>query len=316
MPSSHRPTKTTAITLKAANRRVAQPPTPDLSGDEGYSALEDLDESDEDDDENVWAAEEEHLITDLETGHKIRSPRPLFYNEDEQEDGDDEDEGAEDEDEDEDDEEADEDLAGHNDEDDDDADSDNKSWNGFPTDATEPEGDLTELNELFPAAVHTERHVRFNVPDSDSDSTDTDDDHADMFPDIFVDQATLDPAIRREIDRDPEESGTHESFWDFQSGFEYSSADSDMDMFLPSAAVSTAAPSDDEATPIATPAGAHAMGGLASELTSPTQASGFPVDFDGYECEFLPPSTMRSNCVSNNPRPSVRSMSFVWMLKC
>lgn len=281
MPSSHRPSKTTAITPKAANRQVAQPPTPDLSGDEGYSALEDLGESDDDDD-NVWAAEEKHLITDLETGRKIRSPRPLFYDDAEQdEDGDDEDEGADEEDND------DLDLTYQNDDDlafpDEEAaggESDEKSWNGI-SDGTDTEGDLNL--DPFPAV---ERHVRFaNVPDSDSDSTDTDDDHADMFPDIFVDQTALDPAIRREIERDPEESSSSNSFWDFHGGYEYSSGESDADMFLPSTAVSTAPPSDDDLTPIATPA--PQMGGL-SEVSSPTQALSLPVDFGDFDCELSP----------------------------
>lgn len=286
MPSNHRPLKTTATTLKAANRRVAQPPTPDLSGDEGYSALEDLDESDDDDDDNVWAAEEEHLITDLAPApRKARSPRPLFYdsNVEQDEDGDDEDEGVE---------EEEVDLTyQHEDEDEEGGETDEKSWNGI-SDGTDHEGDMNELESPFPATP-TERHVRFaNVPDSDSDSTDTDDDHADMFPDIFVDQATLDPAIRREIDRDPEESSSSGSFWDFQGRLdEYSSGESEADLFLPSTAVSTAPPSDEELTPTATPL-APPLSIFESAAPSPTQGLDLPVDFDGYESE-LPSDPLR-----------------------
>lgn len=257
---------------------MAQPPTPDLSGDEGYSALEDLDESDDDDDDNVWAAEEEHLITNLATGRKARSPRPLFYdsNAEQDEDGDDEDEGVEEED----------DILAyeHDDEDEVPGEADEKSWNGI-SDGTDNEDDVNELESPFPA-IHTERHVRFaNVPDSDSDSTDTDDDHADMFPDIFVDQATLDPAIRREIDRDPEESSSSGSFWDFQGRFdEYSSGESEADLFLPSTAVSTAPPSDEELTPTATSIAAS-MAGFESVVSSPTKPLDLPVDLGGYESE-------------------------------
>ncbi|SPO04063.1 uncharacterized protein DNG_06746 [Cephalotrichum gorgonifer] len=292
MPSNHPRPKTT-ITLKVANRRVlAQPPTPDLSGDEGYSALEELSgESDDEDDENVYAAEEEHLI-DEARGHSARSPRPVSDIEDED---DDEDDAAQDADDDGDDEgDDDDDVVDDDDEDDvygnDDGDDESKSWNGIVTEESDTEGDL---NSAF-AAIHShipqsERHVRFaNVPDSDSDSTDTDDDHADMFPDIFVDQAALDPAIRREIDRDPEESSGSGSFWDFQGGYEYSSADSDTDMFLPIVGGSfTAPPSDDEATPIATPVALQPSTAPASAVSSPTKTifADLPVDLDGYETD-------------------------------
>lgn len=276
MPSNHRLYKPTAITLKAANRRVAQPPTPDLSGDEGYSALEDLDESDDDDEEDVDAVEEKHIIG--HSGHVVRSPRPLFDIEgdlvqnDGDEDGDDEDEGADD-----------------DDNDDDDAayqDDDEKSWNGVSAENS----DADDGTDPF-APTHTERHVRFaNVPDSDSDDTDTDDDHADMFPDIFVDQAALDPAIRRAINRDPDESSGSGSFWDFQGGFGYnSSGESDVDLFLPSA-LQSAAPSDDELTPTATPVVSQAMGFPSAE-PSPTRASDLPLDLDGFDSEL--PSKIR-----------------------
>lgn len=274
MTLNHRSHKPTAITLKVTNRRVAQPPTPDLSGDEGYSALEDLEESDDEDEEDVDAAEEEHIIGN--SGYNVRSPRPLFdidegnlEQDDGDEDGDDEDEGVDD----------DDDEPAYQDD-------DEKSWNGVSAENS----DADDMIDPF-APTHTERHVRFaNVPDSDSDDTDTDDDHADMFPDIFVDQATLDPAIRRAINRDPDESSGSGSFWDFQGGFEYnSSGDSDVDLFLPSAP-QTAPPSDDELTPTATPVMSQAMG-LPSAAPSPTRASDLQVDFDGFDSEL--PSKIR-----------------------
>lgn len=284
MPSHHRPQKPTAITLKVTNRRVAQPPTPDLSGDEGYSALEDLDESDDEDEEDVYAAEEEHIIG--HAGNNVRSPRPLFdievnpeQEDDGDDEGDDEDEGVEEEDDD----------PAYQDDDD-----DEKSWNGVSADNSDAEADMSDPF----APIHTERHVRFaNVPDSDSDDTDTDDDHADMFPDIFVDQAALDPAIRRAINRDPDESSGSGSFWDFQGGFEYnSSGDSDVDIFLPSAP-QTAPPSDDDLTPTATPVMSQAMG-LQSGVPSPTRISDLPVDLDGFDSKL--PSKIR--CVRTSTR--------------
>lgn len=297
MPPHHRPIKSKTLTLKVTNRRVlARPPTPDLSGDEGYSALEDLGDSDVDD-ENVSAAEEEHLLG-LARIRTARSPRPVSddddddVDEDVNADGDDEGEEVVDDDDD----------IMYEEDDDDGDESAGGSWHGFGTDNTESDGDM---NPPF-AAIHDfpplERHVRFaNLPDSDSDDTDTDDDHADMFPDIFVDQSTLDPAIRREIDRDPEESSGSNSFWDFHGGFEYSSAESDTDIFLPRSNVTTAPPTDDDATPTATPAPSHAGANLASGLSTPIRPLDMQVDLDGYESELLtsPPGGPKP------PRPDV-----------
>jgi len=301
MPSNYRQ-KTTSITLKVINRRAppTRPPTPDLSGDEGYSALEDLSDSDDEDEENVNAAEEEHLLDTANPRHAICSPRPVSSDEEdeaEEENDDDDDEDVEvDEDDgydqdDEDDENAIEDddddndllLGGEDNVEDGDVDE-SASWNGITTDETDTEGDL---NPPF-AAIHrhiaqAERHVRFaNVPDSDSDSTDTDEDHADMFPDIFVDQSALDPAIRREIDRDPDESsGSGGSFWDFHGTYDYSTADSDGEMYLARAA-------DEDIAPMATPVAAMPIApevALASDVVTPTRAVDLPVDLDGYESE-------------------------------
>ncbi|PKS06705.1 hypothetical protein jhhlp_006779 [Lomentospora prolificans] len=296
MPPNYRQ-KTTAITLKVINRRTpsARPPTPDLSGDEGYSALEDLSDTDDEDEENVNAVEEEHLRYAAKSSR--RSPRPISSDEEdaveeEPEEPDDDDDADEVDDDgyvedDEDDEDAVEDEDDGNDllmADDNKGEDESASWNGVSTDNTDTEGDL---NPPF-AALHrhiaqTERHVRFaNVPDSDSDSTDTDEDHADMFPDIFVDQSALDPAIRREIDRDPEDSsGSGGSFWDFHGTYDYSTADSEGEVYLARAR-------EEVNTPMATPIAALPIvpqPGLASDVSTPTRAVDLPVDLDGYETD-------------------------------
>jgi hypothetical protein len=286
MSSGNPPRKTTTLTLKVTNRRVARPPTPDLSDDEGYSALEELSDSDDDDDEDVNAAEEEHLMS-LARAHTSRSPRPVSSepedadqddDDDEDDDGDDEDEEANDE----------EDMYANDNDDEEEAES--KSWNGFVTDNSDSDDEMDPLMATIEDHMpQSERHVRFDMPDSDSDSTDTDDDHADMFPDIFVDQATLDPAIRREIDRDPEESSGSNSFWDFTGGFEYSSAESDTEIFLPQIVATTAPPTDDDSTPMATPAPSQSGVNPVAEAATPTQAMDVPAELDGYESESLSP---------------------------
>lgn len=77
--------------------------------------------------------------------------------------------------------------------------------------------DLYEVrnNEIF---TNTGRRVRFDISDSDTVASDADDD---MFPDIFVDQNSLDPGFRRAIENDgnndnddpPSDEG---SCWDFR----------------------------------------------------------------------------------------------------
>ncbi|CAI4211951.1 unnamed protein product [Parascedosporium putredinis] len=290
MPSTYRQ-KTTSITLKVINRRApaARPPTPDLSGDEGYSALEDLSDTDDEDEENPplprpmssdeeYADEEEQDEQD-DQDEEEEVEEPIDDDDDGYVEDDEEDENAVD------DEDEDNDLLLRDETKVEGGDVDESaSWNGVSTDDSDAEGGL---DSAF-AAIHrqggqAERHVRFaNVPDSDSDSTDTDEDHADMFPDIFVDQSTLDPAIRREIDRDPDESsGSGGSFWDIHGTYDYSTADSDGEVYR-------ARPADAENTPMATPIAALPLVpqlDLASVMSTPTRAVELAVDLDGYETD-------------------------------
>lgn len=296
MPSNYVPRIVTIKVPTHRRRAPVRPPTPDLSGDEGYSALEELSDTDDDDEENVNAAEEEHLIDVARSHRRARSPRPVFEEDQEDVERDGDDDGDDEEDNECEEEEHDDDDA-YDDDYVEDGDVDEKSsWNGIVS-----ESDAADGRHGTPfSAIHrhvaqverhgsqTERHVRFaNVPDSDSDSTDSDedhDDHEDMFPDIFVEQSSLDPAIRRAIDRDPDDSSGSGSFWDYSGGFDYSTGESDTEMFMPRAG-------DEDPTPVATPIPSSSalylapFHGAASEMSTPTQAAELSADLDGYETD-------------------------------
>lgn len=90
---------------------------------------------------------------------------------------------------------------------------DDASWNGIKSDSADLHGD--DFLSNLEVHITTQRRVRFNVPTDDSSSESTeDDDHAEMYPDIFVDQSTLDPSFRRQIENEQDESSASDSFWD------------------------------------------------------------------------------------------------------
>ncbi|KAH6888418.1 hypothetical protein B0T10DRAFT_54054 [Thelonectria olida] len=230
----------------------------DLSDEGGYSAVEDISDSSDDDEEDVAAAEEENILEEAHPTPTAPRPRPLF--EDIEDDNDDDDDEEEDED------------AGAAVDDDEEEDDDNGSWAGILSGVEE--GNLSDFlnEELLEFNASEERHVHFDVPSSDSDSTDTEDDHADLFPDIFVSQTALDPAFRREIENDPDESSGSGSFWDYNYTHE-EQPDSDAEEVVRHL-------SDDD-TPTATP--------LASQLntvaSTPVPAFEEPQELDGYETD-------------------------------
>lgn len=216
MPRNARPKS--SASRKVTKRRDSDTSTSssslDLSDDGGYSAVEDITDSDDDDEEDVDAVEEEHIITRVVSNNRPNgSPRPdqtEVAQEQEQE------QDADSEDTDDDDleaETADADI------------DDDGSWDGIVSEVDE---NVSSDNHATPHRAAHERHVRFaNVPSSDSDSTDTDDDHADFFPDLFVDQNTLDPAFRRELELDDDDASSTASgtFWDFHGVYEYNASD-------------------------------------------------------------------------------------------
>ncbi|KAH6950026.1 hypothetical protein FAVG1_07956 [Fusarium avenaceum] len=202
------------VKVKTANRRRRVSDTPsssslDLSDDGGYSAVEDISDSSDDDEEDVAAAEEENILEEALPPTPQPAPRPQPTIE---EDDDDEDE--------------------ENDEDDeheglDIEDDDTASWGGIVSDI-EDQPDIYQDANIF-GSENLERHVHFDVPSSDSDSTDTEDETMGLFPDIFVSQNTLDPSFRREIENDPDDSSGSGSFWDFNNQYGEQDQDSDGD---------------------------------------------------------------------------------------
>ncbi|KAF4587850.1 amidase [Ophiocordyceps camponoti-floridani] len=195
----------------ATKRRVSASSSPNLSDDDGYSAVEDISD-DDDDEDDVDAAEEENILTEASTRPSV-APRPQPGADDQDDDDDDDDDDVDDDDDDDDD----------DDEDDDDGGQDSDDENGDDFGAEFDEGfawqgiasDVDDSRDAPAQDAIERRHVRFDVPSSESDSTESDADDDNFFPDIFVFQSQLDPAFRREIEVDPDDSSASGSFWDF-----------------------------------------------------------------------------------------------------
>lgn len=240
----------------------------DLSDDEGYSAVEDISDSEDNDEEDVIAVEEETILLE---GLPISShaPRPLSDDEVEEEEEAEEDE-ADEEEEDEDDDD-DEDGDEHLDED-----ADNASWAGILSDVEDGQASdfYHDSNPLVSDPI-IERHVRFDVPDSDSDSTETEDDHADLFPDIFVSQNSLDPAFRKEIEHDTDESSGSNSFWDYHGHYEEEGGD---DSESEAEEIVRQLSDDETVAAVPTPDATNVP-----ESFTPTFEES--LELDGYECE-------------------------------
>ncbi|KAK4183386.1 hypothetical protein QBC35DRAFT_478212 [Podospora australis] len=217
--------------IKVIKRRVSDTSDDDssslnLSDDTGYSAVEDVSDSDEDDEEHVVAVEAAHILKEARKKLPVPAPRPL----DDENDADEENDGDDDIGDDEDDEE--EEDADDDDEQDvsDDSGASSTTWRGLSPSPTKPTSEdelvipsidyLNAEEEMY--TPHVQRHVRFKdlPPSSDSDATSTDSDASTkgFFPDIFVDQNSLDPTFRREIERDDGfGSDSSSSFWDYQN---------------------------------------------------------------------------------------------------
>ncbi|TDZ72001.1 hypothetical protein CTRI78_v001634 [Colletotrichum trifolii] len=262
--------KASAASRKVAKRRnsVTSSSSFDLSDDDGYSAVEDISDSSDDDEEDVVAAEEEHIMHEVLPPSIPSSPRPPIVQQDDEED--DEDQEEEDDDEEQDDEDEAADI------------EDGASWDGIISDVEETvSSDHNHQHQPEPS----ERHVRFDLPWTDSDSTESEDDHADFFPDIFIDQNALDPAFRREIEKESEndESENSNSYWDYDDDCHgaYQIKDAELDV----EAVVQELGEDD--TPIATPMtmGTPLTTGDLSEMPTPIAAFEDTQELDGYETD-------------------------------
>ncbi|KAL2145694.1 hypothetical protein VTI28DRAFT_6569 [Corynascus sepedonium] len=243
--------------VRAPKRRDYDSSSLDLSDDSGYSGVEDVTDSEDDDEEHVFAAEEEHIITNASRKRTSGPSRPLV--EDEDDDADEESEADE-----EDEAEADPEEAQQHD--------DSASWDGFSSDHDDEliPAEPVSFDLLDQVSISTGRHVRFvGVPDSDTDSTtsETSDvaDMNDFFPDIFVEQSALDPMFRREIEND-DETSSNSSFWDFHAGSQEVAA-GDLD--------------DQDETPMATPRPSHPP----TEVSTPVPVPEESQDLDGYETD-------------------------------
>lgn len=259
-----------ATAAKAQKRRRGSDTSSslDLSDESGYSAVEDISDSEDNDEEDVTAVEEAIIVTEARP-RSSNAPRPQS-DEEEEEDGDDDDDAGEE----------------AEDEDDDadvlpdDGDDDNASWAGILSDVDDGNAsDFYHDPNAFASDPIIERHVRFDVPDSDSDSTETEDDHADLFPDIFVSQNSLDPSFRKELEHDPDESSGSNSFWDYHGQYEEEEEeeeDSESD-----AEEVVRQLSDDETSPAAMPTPSAAS--VVENFTPTFEES---LELDGYECEY------------------------------
>lgn len=202
---SHRNTRRAMATTTTQARRqrrasITSSSTVDLSSNDNdnYSAVDDISDDEDDDEDDVFAVEEQAIMGESSPSD-ASTPRPHadafdgWAN-----DGFNEDVSYED--------------------NDDDSDSmvsndaaDDTVWNGIKSDSSDMNGeDFLQLE----AELASQRRVRFNVPSDDSSTESTEDDHAGMYPDIFVDQSTLDPSFRRKIEDEQDGSSDSESFWD------------------------------------------------------------------------------------------------------
>ncbi|KAI5919525.1 hypothetical protein F4810DRAFT_714459 [Camillea tinctor] len=264
--------------VKVSKRRASDASSSlDLSDEDGYSGVEDITDSDEDE-EDVDAVEEEHILSD-ELHHIIRSsPRPDDQDDNQEDDEDDEDDADEDDYEGDDDEEE---------EEEDDDDDENGSWAGILSDT-----DIAHHDEPTPEQEDTTaiRRVRFDVPDSsDDDSTETDEDlDGGFFPDLFVDKSTLDPTFRREIETDPfpDDSSISDGIWDpYEPTPQYHHHH---DKRIPDEtsdfeALIAAMEEEDSTTPVATPMTHHDLStAISTPAASPNEDD---ISLDGYQTD-------------------------------
>ncbi|KAF5020162.1 hypothetical protein F66182_7802 [Fusarium sp. NRRL 66182] len=275
----------TPVKTKTPNRRRRVSDTPstsslDLSDDGGYSAVEDISDSSDDDEDDVAAAEEENILDEAHVPTPQPAPRPQPTIE---EDVEEEEEDDDDDDDDQDGLDIDED--------------DNVSWGGIMSEV-EDHTDIYQDANIFGSDVPAERHVHFDVPSSDSDSTDTEDDIAGFFPDIFVAQNTLDPAFRREIENDPDESSGSGSFWDYANQYG-EPEDSDAEELFRRL---------DDDTPIPTPMASQPGTAAASPVPTfeePHELDGYETDGDTTEEDEPEPIIRRKTRRPSNPMSDV-----------
>lgn len=188
-----------------------------LSNDDGYSGVEDVSDSDADDADHVFAAEQEHIANE----HSSSRPTPDFVMSDDDADDADDDESEDDS--------STPSKESHQTPSGgavfvEDTSSDAESWNGFADDQYQPQPSLdTPMDaddDNFPSVA---RHVHFaELPQSDTDTDDDGDNHDGFFPDIFVPEDALDSRFRQEIGLDNDDySSDSQTYWDHHGDDEF-----------------------------------------------------------------------------------------------
>lgn len=255
-------------TGRARRASISSTSTFDLSSNDNYSGVDDISDDEDDDEDDVFAVEEQAIMGESSPSPPS-TPRPHDHNNWAHAGANDDDSDSSNNDANDD--ESDGSVAGHEASDEDDA-----SWQGIQSDNPELNAELNP-DELFNFDDHvaTQRRVRFNVPTDDSSDESTEDDHAGMFPDIFVDQSTLDPSFRRQIENEYDESSASDSFWDHTALYNDRLDDeSDADIGFGDASA-LHIPLTDDQTP------------LDSTSLDPDFGDFDNHDLDGYECESL-----------------------------
>lgn len=226
--------KSPAPVQKAKKRRGSDTSSSlDLSDEEGYSGVDDISDDEDDEEDDVDAAEEENIVTRGGLSSPAVASRPQFIKEEDEDDDDDEEDDDED-----DGYQYNYDDDAHDDDDgspaEDDAES--TSWAGIQSEIDASASDQFDdhfRDADYGASSKVDRHVRFDLPDrvNTDDDLSTDDDYAGMYTDIFIEQKHLDPAFRREVEHDPDESSGSGSFWDYadQTDFDTETVKNDFD---------------------------------------------------------------------------------------
>jgi hypothetical protein len=218
---------------------------------------------DEDNEEDVFAAEEEAIREEASSPSQPPTPRPhsghldeWMHDDDNESDDDNDDESG---------------SPAANENSDDDV-----SWAGITSDPADlPTSDFFDYQSPF----ENTRRVRFDVPSDDDDgssSDSTEEDHALLYPDIFVDQSTLDPSFRRQIENEADESSASDSFWDHNAHYGgHLEGESEFDGFpTPTAGDAMPPPSDPWVSE-------NTLGTFPLDGNDVEDAN----DLDGYECE-------------------------------
>lgn len=270
--------KAPAKKAKPAKRRLSDSSSSlDLSDDYGYSGVEDISDSSDDDEEDVNAVEEDSILKE-----SLTPPRPTHHSNDS------DDEEIENDFDDNEEVEVEE-AEGEGDE--------STSWAGIVSEPDESQAsDMYGDDGIFAPATTPERHVHFDVPYSDSDSTATEDDHADIFPDIFVDQHSLDPSFRREIEDDAEDSSGSGSYWDYRGHYEQFDTDENT-MVLGGTPEDTGVSRSTSVDPSTTPTEWN------TSLAEPAELDGYETDGETTEEDEIPEPIVRKKV----RRPSLSS---------